>query len=378
MKFKIGLIINPVAGLGGSVALKGSDDVALKALALGATAKSQLRTKQALDKISEFTDAFEIMTVKGAMGGDLCAELGFEHHCIDFSGSERLGSDILSSTSDDTIIAAKSIRAAGVDCLVFAGGDGTARNICNAVGDSLVVLGIPAGVKIHSGVYAITPNAAGEVLKLMLTNQLVSVMERDVMDIDESLFREGVVKAKRYGEMIVPAQLMYMQAVKMGGKESDELVLVDIAADVIEQVEDALVIMGSGSTTEFIMQEMGLANTLLGVDVVYQQQLIASDVTEKELLELITQFDEVKLVVTLIGGQGYVFGRGNQQLSPDVIRAIGLNNIIIVATKTKLEALEQRPLLVDTGDNQLNNKLSGLVKVTTGFRDYVLMRVVND
>jgi len=121
-----------------------------------------------------------------------------------------------------------------------------------------------------------------------------------------------------------------------------------------------------------------LANTLLGVDVVYQQQLIASDVTEKELLELITQFDEVKLVVTLIGGQGYVFGRGNQQLSPDVIRAIGLNNIIIVATKTKLEALEQRPLLVDTGDNQLNNKLSGLVKVTTGFRDYVLMRVVND
>jgi len=377
MKFKIGLIINPVAGLGGSVALKGSDDVAQQALNLGATAKAQIRTKQALQKIAEFTDMFEVITINGAMGGDLCAELGFNHQCLDFTDSQRLGSDILISTSDDTISAAKAIKAAGVDCLVFAGGDGTARNIFNAVEDSLVVLGIPAGVKIHSGVYAITPNAAGEVLKLMLTNQLVSVMERDVMDIDESLFRDGVVKAKRYGEMIVPAQLTYMQAVKMGGKESDELVLLDIAADVIEQVEDALVIMGSGSTTEFIMQEMGLANTLLGVDVVYQQQLIASDVTEKELLELITQFDEVKLVVTLIGGQGHVFGRGNQQLSPDVIRAIGLGNIIIVATKTKLAALEQRPLLVDTGDNQLNNKLSGLVKVTTGFRDYVLVRMNN-
>lgn len=197
------------------------------------------------------------------------------------------------------------------------------------------------------------------------------------MDIDESLFRDGVVKAKRYGEMLVPAELRYMQAVKMGGKESDELVLADIAADVMRQVDDELVIMGSGSTTEFIMEEMGLDNTLLGVDVVHEQSLVASDVSASQLLALIEQHDEVKLVVTLIGGQGHVFGRGNQQLSPAVIRAIGKENIIIVATKTKLQALEQRPLLVDTGDSALDKALSGFVKVTTGYNDYVMVQMSN-
>lgn len=377
MKFKIGLIINPVAGLGGSVALKGSDNVASQALSLGATAKATLRAEQALAVIAQLQQEFEVITVKGAMGEDLCRKMNLPSRCVDFFGSEKLNADIMTSNADDTLAAARSIKAAGVDCLVFAGGDGTARNIYSAVGEDFPVLGIPAGVKIHSGVYAITPKAAGEILKLMITNQLVSVMERDVMDIDESLFREGTVKAKRYGEMQVPAELTYMQAVKMGGKESNELVLTDIAADVIEQVEDSLVIMGSGSTTEFIMQEMGLDNTLLGVDVVFEQELIASDVTEQQLLSLIEKYDDVKLVVTLIGGQGHVFGRGNQQLSPSVIRAIGLDNIIIVATKTKLEALEQRPLLADTGDETLNQALSGLVKVTTGFHDYVMVRLQN-
>jgi predicted polyphosphate/ATP-dependent NAD kinase len=155
------------------------------------------------------------------------------------------------------------------------------------------------------------------------------------------------------------------------------MVLADIAADVIRQVEDELVIMGSGSTTEFIMEEMGLDNTLLGVDVVQDQTLIASDVSEQQLLELIKQHDSVKLVVTLIGGQGHVFGRGNQQLSPEVIRAVGQENIIIVATKTKLEALEQRPLLVDTGDVTLDKALSGFVKVTTGYNDYVMVQMRN-
>jgi len=377
MKFRIGLIINPVAGLGGSVALKGSDDVAQQALELGATAKAAIRTEQALSVIKQHCQEFEIITVSGAMGADLCQKMSLPYSVIPFGGSERLDDNLLTSSSDDTLSAAAAIKAAGVDCLVFAGGDGTARNIYSAVGDDFVVLGIPAGVKIHSGVYAITPTAAGEVLKLMLTNQLVSVMDRDVMDIDESLFRDGVVKAKRYGEMQVPAQLMYMQAVKMGGKESNELVLADIAADVIEQVEDSLVIMGSGSTTEFIMQEIGLVNTLLGVDVIYDNELIANDVTEQQILGLLAQYDSVKLVVTLIGGQGHVFGRGNQQLSPAVIRAIGQQNIIIVATKTKLEALNNRPLLVDTGDQCLDKSLSGLVKVTTGFHDYVMVRMNN-
>lgn len=377
MKFKIGLIINPVAGMGGSVALKGSDDVIEKAIALGAVPKANERALIAFEALLPFKDKINIITAPGLMGETLCKRLGFEYECINFIDNDVTPEQLLQSSASHTLEAASHIKSAGVHCLVFAGGDGTARNIYSAVGDNFPVLGIPAGVKIHSGVYAITPSAAGKVLSLMVTNQLVSLMERDVMDIDESLFREGVVKAKRYGEMQVPAQLAYMQAVKMGGKESDELVLTDIAADVMRQVDDELVVMGSGSTTGFIMEEMGLDNTLLGVDVLKDQTLIANDVSATQLLALIEQHESVKLVVTLIGGQGHVFGRGNQQLSPQVIRAIGRENIIIVATKTKLEALEQRPLLVDTGDVALDNELSGFVKVTTGYNDYVMIQMHN-
>ena len=261
--------------------------------------------------------------------------------------------------------------------LLFVGGDGTARNIYTAVGDSFPVLGIPAGVKIHSSVYAVTPGSAGKILESLITNQLVTLMDADVMDIDESLFRQGIVKAKRYGEMQVPASLRYMQAVKMGGQESDELVLADIAADVIKEMDDQLFVIGSGSTTAFLMEELALDNTLLGVDLVQDQTLLASDVTEKQLLEAISQHRDVKLLSTLIGGQGHVFGRGNQQLSPAVIRAIGQENIMVIATKTKLEALNNRPLIVDTGDCELNKQLSGFIKVTTGYNDYVMYKIEN-
>lgn len=199
------------------------------------------------------------------------------------------------------------------------------------------------------------------------------------MDIDESLFRQGIVKAKRFGEMKVPSELRYIQAVKSGGKESDELVLQDIAADVINQMEDELFIIGSGSTTAFLMEELALENTLLGVDIVHQQALIASDVTEPQLWQYLEDNSEngVKLVITLIGGQGHIFGRGNQQLSPRVIKAIGKENIIIIATKSKLSALQSRPLIADTGDSELDQMLSGFMTVTTGYNDQVLYPVAS-
>jgi predicted polyphosphate/ATP-dependent NAD kinase len=199
------------------------------------------------------------------------------------------------------------------------------------------------------------------------------------MDIDESLFRQGVVKAKRYGEMLVPSELRYVQAVKAGGKESDELVLQDIASHIIEEMEDEWVVMGSGSTTAFIMEEMGLDNTLLGVDVIQAQELIQNDITEPELWQLLQDktAGNVKLIITLIGGQGHIFGRGNQQLSPRIIRHIGKENIVIVATKSKLTALQSRPLITDTGDAELDQMLSGFMPVTTGYRDQVLYPVAS-
>ncbi|GAA65287.1 hypothetical protein P20311_3096 [Pseudoalteromonas sp. BSi20311] len=369
MQFKLGLIVNPVAGLGGSVALKGSDgeDTAAKAIALGAEPKSNSRTKAALEVLVPHQSNITIYTVNDEMGEQTAKSLGFNTQVVYQSSSP--------TTSDDTEAAARLLQQQGVDLILFAGGDGTARNICHAVEDSVPVLGIPAGCKIHSGVYAITPKAAGRVVEMLVKGELVTLSDADVMDIDEVAFRQGTVKAKRYGEMQVPSEVRYVQAVKNGGKETDELVLADIAAYVVSEMDaDTLYVMGSGSTVGAVMEEMGLENTLLGVDLVKDQALVGQDLTAQQLLEL-TKERETKLVITLIGGQGHIFGRGNQQLSPALIKAIGRDNIIVVATKTKLQALNGRPLICDTGDSKLDDELSGYIRVTSGFNDHIMYAV---
>ncbi|TMP71454.1 ATP-NAD kinase [Pseudoalteromonas sp. S1609] len=369
MQFKLGLIVNPVAGLGGSVALKGSDgeDTAAKAIALGAEPKSNSRTKAALEVLVPHQSNITIYTVNDEMGEQTAKALGFNTQVVYQSNSP--------TTSDDTEAAARLLQQQGVDLILFAGGDGTARNICHAVEDSVPVLGIPAGCKIHSGVYAITPKAAGRVVEMLVKGELVTLSDADVMDIDEVAFRQGTVKAKRYGEMQVPSEVRYVQAVKNGGKETDELVLADIAAYVVSEMDaDSLYVMGSGSTVGAVMEEMGLENTLLGVDLVEDQALVGQDLTAQQLLEL-TKERETKLVITLIGGQGHIFGRGNQQLSPALIKAIGRDNIIVVATKTKLQALNGRPLICDTGDSKLDDELSGYIRVTSGFNDHIMYAV---
>lgn len=367
-RFRLGLIINPLAGLGGSVALKGSDGMANEALARGAEPKAHLRMAQALEVILPYKDKIEIITASGAMGEDVAELMGFSVVVAYQANS--------STAAQDTVAAATALQALGVDLLLFAGGDGTARDLFSVIDETLPVLGVPAGVKIHSGVYGITPHASGMVLKLLLDGELISLMSADVMDIDEVAFREGKVRARRFGEMLVPAEPRYIQAVKMGGKEVDELVLSDIAAEVIEQMDDELFIMGSGSTVAAVMDELGLDNTLLGVDLIECRQLVASDLSALQLLDL-TQKRACKLVITLIGGQGHILGRGNQQLSPALIRHVGKENIIILATKTKLKALEGRPLIVDSGDPKLDGELCGYYKVVTGYHDYVMYQVAN-
>ena len=373
-QFKLGLVINPIAGIGGSVALKGSDGVGIaeQAIALGATAKANARASLALEILLPYQDNLVIYTAADDMGECAARTLGFNTKVI-YQPQHKV------TTENDTEQAVKVLIDESVDLLLFAGGDGTARNVCHIVADKFPVLGIPAGCKIHSGVYAITPKAAGRVVELMITHQLVSLTDADVMDIDENLFRKGIVKAKRFGEMRVPSELRYIQAVKSGGKESDELVLQDIAADVIAKMDDELFIIGSGSTTAFLMEELALENTLLGVDAVCHQTLLANDLTESQLWQLIADYstEQVKLVITLIGGQGHIFGRGNQQLSPRVIRAIGKDNIMFIATKAKLNALQARPLIVDTGDSALDIELSGYLPVITGYNDQVLYPVVS-
>jgi predicted polyphosphate/ATP-dependent NAD kinase len=204
---------------------------------------------------------------------------------------------------------------------------------------------------------------------------LVTLGDQEVRDIDEAQFREGRVRAKYYGELLVPQEHRYLQNVKNGGKEVEELILTDIAADLIERMEpDTRYIIGSGTTVQAVMQELGLPNTLLGVDLVADQKLLASDCTAQELLAKTTGAD-TKIIITIIGGQGHILGRGNQQLSPELIRRVGKDNLIVIATKTKLAELDGRPLIVDTGDTELDKELSGVIPVITGYHDAVLYRI---
>jgi predicted polyphosphate/ATP-dependent NAD kinase len=372
--FKLGLLVNPYAGIGGALALKGSDGVEIreKALALGAEKKALDKTRLTLEHILPIKDQVQLYVASGEMGETLAKDMGFNYSVVYQPENTQ-------TESQDSEATAKALLAHQVDLILFAGGDGTARNVCHIVGNSVPVLGVPAGCKIHSAVYAITPAAAGRVLEQVIKGEIVSVSDAEVMDIDEALFRKGKVNARQFGEMQVPTELRYIQAVKMGGKESDELVLADIAAHIIEIIEDNpehLFIMGSGSTVEFVMQELGIENTLLGVDVIKNRQLLASDVTASELLTLTTN-QSCKLVLTLIGGQGHIIGRGNQQLSADFLKRLDKDNILLVATKTKLSNLSGRPLIVDSGDTDVDLQLSGLISIITGYHDQVLYPIAN-
>ena len=367
--FRLGVLVNPYAGIGGALALKGSDGAQIreKALAMGAEKKANEKMAKALSILTALSDKFTIVTAGGEMGEQVCRALGLPFEVVYRPEAEQ-------TEGEDTERAVEAFLNCNLDLLVFAGGDGTARNVCHVVGNKIPVLGVPAGCKIHSGVYCVTPSAAGQVISKMIAGDIVSEMDGEVRDIDESAFRQGKVIAKHYGEMRVPAELTYVQAVKMGGREDEALVLDDIAASISELIDDSpetFFVMGSGSTVGAIMEYMGLNNTLLGVDIVKNNQVIANDVTANELLR-ITHNQPTQLIVTVIGGQGHILGRGNQQLSPEFIRAIGKENIRIVATKQKLLSLNNRPLRLDSGDPELDKALAGKFSIITGYRDRVL------
>lgn len=230
---------------------------------------------------------------------------------------------------------------------------------------------------MHSGVFAVSPEAAGDLLLRLAQGGLVGVRAQEVRDIDEAAFRQDVVRSRFYGEMLVPGDTRYLQQTKIGGRESQDLAAADIAAWQAEQMaQGRLYLIGPGSTTAAIMAELQLPNTLLGVDAVRDGQLLCADADETALLDLLDACgDSASIIVTAIGGQGHIFGRGNQQLSPGVIRKVGLSNIEIIAAKSKIAEFESRPLLVDTNNPQLDRELCGLWRVNTGYDDYLLYRV---
>ncbi|UZE94635.1 ATP-NAD kinase family protein [Alkalimarinus alittae] len=370
--FKIGLIVNPVAGIGGPAGLKGSDgeNIYLQAKALGFESKSLQRAIVAISRLETVGDSVEFITCAGAMGADCFKDSTLRYRVV-YSPTDQTHTQ-----PDDTRHAATAIMAFGVDIILFVGGDGTARDICSAVDNNQPVLGIPAGVKMHSGVFAVTPKAAAQLVIDMIKGGLVSIAEHEVRDIDEDAFRSGVVKSKHYGEMLTPQEGRYLQHVKCGGKEIEALVLDDIASEIIENIEDdTLYVMGSGGTVMHIKNTLSDEEcSLLGVDLFLNNSLVAKDVNEHQLFDWLSQYPS-RLIVTVIGGQGHLFGRGNQQLSPRNLRKIGLNNITIVATKNKIKEMDSRPLVVDTGDDELDQCLAGVRQIVTGYDDRIVYPV---
>lgn len=369
MQFKLGLIINPYAGLGGSVGLKGSDGAAIRdeALARGAEPRALVRMARALSVIEPYREHITIFCFAGDMGESTAHGLGFNTVVIGSAKYEP-------TQAEDTCAAVDALLRENVDLILFAGGDGTARLIADSIKTKQPVLGVPCGVKMHSGVYAIAPEAAGEIVKQLLTGTLVNIAERDVKDIDEEAFRHGQVRARFYGTLWVPEDSQYLQQVKNAGTERDELAQLDVAQEMIDQLDsETLYIVGPGSTTHLFLQQLGLEGSLLGVDLLLDNQLLACDLSAQALLDHLDNHQgDVKIIVTAIGGQGHIFGRGNQQITPSILRRVGKENIHIIAARGKILALHGRPLLVDSHDPELDRAFSGFHPVITGYRETIM------
>lgn len=366
----LGLIINPVAGLGGRVGLKGSDGgkIQEEARKLGAEQISPKRSIKALERLKPIKGNVKIITYPGEMGENEARSCGFAPIVI---GSIQKGA----TTAEDTKKAAKMMARLDVDLIMFAGGDGTARDIYMAIGESVPAIGIPTGVKIHSAVFAINPSQAGNLAKQFLLGELATLKEAEVMDLDESAYRQGRVAPQLFGYLKVPFERRLIQARKSPSRHKKEDVLNAIALDIIDGMMDNTVyIIGPGTTTKPIFSELGLKKTLIGVDVMLNKKMLKSDANEDDLLKIIKDYN-AKIVVTPIGGQGFIFGRGNQQISPKVLRRVGKDNIFIVGTLEKVLSLNGRPLLVDTGDKDVDNLLSGYVKVITGYGERLVYPV---
>lgn len=371
---KLGLLINPVAGMGGSVGLKGTDHMVEEAIRRGAKPRANDRVRQALKELLEIKNELEIVTCPGDMGEDTAKSMGFRTTVL-HTGGRRSLKDLFDSSRTDTIVLSKAMEEAGVDLLLFAGGDGTARDIYEGVGTELPALGIPAGVKIHSPVYAKNPQSAGDLAKLWLTGKVTKTAEQEVLDIDEELYRQEIINTRLYGYLSVPLEHVFTQNRKAPTPLSETASIESIAHEIVEHMEeDTYYLIGAGTTTRGVMQMLGLKNTLIGVDLIRNKELVANDIYGDKILDFI-KGKKTKLIVTVTGGQGFLFGRGNQQITPEVIREIGKENIIILATKAKIAEFHHQPFLVDTPDEELNKELCGFYRVITAYGEFTMCRV---
>lgn len=365
---KVGLLVNPRAGIGGAVALKGSDGVFEQALARGGQPRAESRVPRTLSVLGKQSACCEWYCWGGEMGERYLLDAGIR--------AEVLGQPGRSTSATDTRAAVTAMLSRDIDLLLFAGGDGTARDILASAAGGVVVLGIPCGVKMHSGVFATTPEAAGELLVSLTRGGLVQSVLRDVRDLDESKLREGRLEPRYFGELRVPEPGGYLQHTKVSGRESEALVSEEIAADVSERLlqTDRPVVLGPGSTLLQIKSALGMTGTLLGMDVWQQGQTLAVD-ADRHWLD--ASLDRPLVVLSFTRTQGFLLGRGNQQLSPGLLARLRREDLWVVGSRTKLATLDGRPLLIDTDDPELDRRLTGLIEITTGYEDRLLYAVAS-
>jgi len=364
---KIGLIVNPIAGMGGSVGLKGTDgDIIKDAIKLGAKPVVPRRMDTFLSHI-ESKDEIYLLVAPGKMGEELVSGKGFRY--------EIIGHIQHQTTANDTKRIAKLMVEEQVELLIFCGGDGTARDIFDAVELKIPVVAIPSGVKMFSSVFALNPKAAAKIVDMFI-EETTDTLEKEVLDIDEDAFRDNRLDSKLYGYLVVPKIQNLIQNAKDSskvGRTIDENKY-EIAQQIIETMEeDILYLLGPGTTVKSITDQLNLVKSLLGVDAIYYKSLVGEDLNESGIIELLDKYQKAKIIVTPIGGQGFVFGRGNKQFTPRILKRVGKNNIIIIGTEDKIKSL--KCLRVDTGDDETDKMLEGLTKVIIGYKEELICKI---
>jgi predicted polyphosphate/ATP-dependent NAD kinase len=351
---RIGFLINPIAGMGGRVGLKGTDAVVEEAVRRGARPVANRRALEALHEFKRLLEqapqppAIEWLTASGDMGEDALRAAGFAGIEVVYAASHE-------PCAGDTEAAVEKFVGAGVDLIWFCGGDGTARDICAVTGQATPVLGIPSGVKMYSGVFGVTPAHSAEILMRYLSHD-IGLAQAEIVDLDEDKYRRDEWAVRLYMMSRTPFEPTYLQTAKalISGVDEDAI-KGDIAEQLREDIAaqpDTLFLLGPGSTVQAVGRALHIDKTLLGIDAVASGEIVGKDLAERQILELLEHYPACKLVLSPIGAQGFLLGRGNQQLGPAIIRRIGAANIIVLSTPAKLA---RTPLLrFDTGDAALD------------------------
>lgn len=352
---KIGCVINPVAGMGGAVGLKGTDGQVAEAVRRGAVPVAPGRAARLFSLLRPEGHTF--LTAGGSMGADLASAAGLTAETVYVPKAAE-------TTAEDTRRACLAFLDRGAELILFCGGDGTARDIYAVVGDGVPILGVPSGVKMYSGVFAATPEAAAECVNRL--DEAV-MTDAEVMDIDEGAYRENRLAVSLAGIARTPALTGHLPASKWATDARHEArAQLDIARFIVDIMrEDTLYLIGAGSTTAAVIAALGEGGTLLGIDAVYDSEVVARDLGEKEILRLLDEYPRVQAVVSPIGAQGFVLGRGTQQFSPAVIERIGPDAFIVIATEAKLSRTPT--LYLDTGDPALNRQFPDSIPVVCGY-----------